>query len=164
MGGTEWAKGRWQILFNWKQQNCQLHAGSFWLGCLIWEWAPQNVYINSTKGSTETKLMFDRLVQMGLKPLFLVHCINVLKWIWSKYWWGYKGFQYRNDFNIQISESTHLTSLITNCTLFLKVIPTHPDWTIFFIPPLNEALGWLEYYYGQRKVNTDEMMCYSFYH
>lgn len=29
--------------------------------------------INSTKGSTEIKLMFDTLVQMGLKPLFLVH-------------------------------------------------------------------------------------------
>ena len=39
--------------------------------------------------------------------------------------------------------------------------PTHPDRTIFFIRPLNEALGALEYYYPRpRKVNMDEMMCY----
>lgn len=39
--------------------------------------------------------------------------------------------------------------------------PTHPDRTIFFIRPLNEALGALEYYYPRpRKVNMDEIMCY----
>ena len=35
------------------------------------------------------------------------------------------------------------------------------DRTIFFIRPLNQALGALEYYYPRpRKVNMDEMMCY----
>ena len=119
-------KGRWQIKYysaeSSKIASCMLaHFGwTVWYGSEV---PKVLININSTEESTETKLMFDTLVQMGLKPLFLVHWINVLKWIWSKYWWGYEGFQYRNYFNIQISECTHLTSLITNCTLFLKVIP-----------------------------------------